>query len=546
MSKAKWVVLFLLAVAIAAPSYAVELTLGGFPSFFRIRPQFYHNATFLGALNDTEAKLLGFPSAQDNITFVDTRLRLTPQLVLSDAVTIRAQVDVADNNVWGGLNSILARDVIFESVTPNDRFRGALLLGGSGNVLFTALGLPASAGQPFVVTRNAVDSAQFFNVRMLHVDLVLPNNLGFIRAGRQPFDWGLGILANGGWDPLSDLGFVLDRFLYLKSWPLYKGSFTFVFVSDRLRQGNTLINASGDGYDGGAVALIYNQGPLTVGGYIFPYIHQTNFGSIPGPNPAGGNTAISNLTLKRFTLWSGLLDYKTDFFRFVAEYQGAQGKISTTGADIKIKGSNAIAAGRIEVYPGFPIKLIAGEFGIAVGDKVNPARDGGDFQGNVLAFSAAYNIDNLLFKHIIPTIYGLENSVINAYYARAWTTVKLLDHVTFTPQVLFAWNDRRQALLPPNFFGTGESNQVRRFLGSELEGTLSVEVVPGVNFDFIGGVVIAGNGLKDLQSQKAAAEFDSLAPTGTAPILPGDTERPKAPFTFQGRLLVYIDQFFKK
>jgi hypothetical protein len=30
MSKAKWLVLFLLALVVAVPSYAVELTLGGF------------------------------------------------------------------------------------------------------------------------------------------------------------------------------------------------------------------------------------------------------------------------------------------------------------------------------------------------------------------------------------------------------------------------------------------------------------------------------------------------------------------------------------
>ena len=52
MSKAKWILLFLLAVAVAAPSYAVELSLGGFPSFLRIRPQFYKNATFIGALDE--------------------------------------------------------------------------------------------------------------------------------------------------------------------------------------------------------------------------------------------------------------------------------------------------------------------------------------------------------------------------------------------------------------------------------------------------------------------------------------------------------------
>src|SRR3989304_771072 len=191
MNKAKWVLFFLLAVLVAVPSYAVELTLGGFPSYFRIRPQF-------------------FKDADDNIVFVDSRLRLTPQLVLSDAVTIRAQVDVMDNTIWGGTNSLLVRDVVYESLTPTDRFRGALLVGPvNGNVLFNGL---FGAGNG-VASSAPVDDVQYFNVRMLHVDIVLPHNLGFIRAGRQPFAWGLGILANGGWAPLSDLGFVLDRFL---------------------------------------------------------------------------------------------------------------------------------------------------------------------------------------------------------------------------------------------------------------------------------------------------------------------------------------------
>jgi len=540
MNKAKWLLIFLLAVLVAVPSYAVELTLGGFPSYFRIRPQFYKNSTFVGALDDAQAQALGFNDADDNIVFVDSRLRLTPQLVLSDAVTIRAQVDVMDNTIWGGTNNLLVRDVVYESLTPTDRFRGALLVGPvNGNVLFNGL---FGAGNG-VLSSPAVDDVQYFNVRMLHVDIVLPHNLGFIRAGRQPFDWGLGILANGGWDPLSDLGFVLDRFLYLKSWPLMNGTFTFVFVSDRLRQGTNafggLETGSGDGYDGGAFALIYNQGPLTVGGYLFPYIHQTNF-------------AGSDANLNRFTLWALLADFKTDYFRFVGEMQQAQGNI--TGAqslgfaedEINIDASNLIFAVRGEVYPGFPVKIGAVEFGYANGDEIDPASDGGDFQGNVLAFSAAYNIDNFLFKHIIPNIYGLENSVINAFYVRGWMTAKLLDHVTFTPQVIFAWNEETQALVNPTFF-PNDNGEVDRFLGAELEGTLSVEVVTGVNFDFIGSVVIPGSGLKDLYEQRAAIETCTKNAAGacTAVSNPSDFDAPSVPYAFQGRLLVYIDQFFK-
>src|SRR3990170_936789 len=464
MNKAKWVLFFLLAVLVAVPSYAVELTLGGFPSYFRIRPQFYKDATFVSALSNAQARTLGFNDADDNIVFVDSRLRLTPKLVLSDAVTIRAQVDVMDNTIWGGTNSLLVRDVVYESLTPTDRFRGALLVGPvKSNVLFYGLFGAQFTGVP---SSPPVDDVQYFNVRMLHVDIVLPHNLGFIRAGRQPFDWGLGILANGGWDPLSDLGFVLDRFLYLKSWPLMKGTFTFVFVSDRFRQGQ-----------------------------------------LPGFGQGAGRT-------------------------------GAQ-SLGFTEDKINIDASNLIFAVRGEVYPGFPVSIGAVEFGWANGDNIDSVNDGGDFQGNVLAFSAAYNIDNLLFKHIIPNIYGLENSVINAFYVRGWMTAKLMDHVTFTPQVLFAWNDQTDS---PLVVG----QDVDKYLGTEIEGTVGIEVVRGVNFDLIGSLVINSGGLKDLLEQQGAANYNAARnPTQPACADSGCGEAEDVAYAFQGRVLVYIDQFFK-
>ena len=102
MSKAKWLFMFLLALSMAAPTFAVELTLGGFPSYMRTRARFISNATFISALSNDNAKQLGFNDNNDNIFFADTTLRLTPQLVLSDSVTIRAQIGVFDNNIWGG------------------------------------------------------------------------------------------------------------------------------------------------------------------------------------------------------------------------------------------------------------------------------------------------------------------------------------------------------------------------------------------------------------------------------------------------------------
>ena len=128
----------------------------------------------------------------------------------------------------------------------------------------------------------------------------------FVRIGRQPFDWGLGILANGGHDPHSDLGFVVDRALWLKSFPAGAGTFTLVLVSDVFSNGASLFaGETGVGYDILAAAGIYNQQMgdvnVTVGAYGFPYLHQNNIFSDIG---------LTGWDVDRTGLYSGLLVLK--------------------------------------------------------------------------------------------------------------------------------------------------------------------------------------------------------------------------------------------
>ena len=135
-------------------------------------------------------------------------------------------------------------------------------------------------------------------------------------------------------------------------------------------------------------------------------------------------------------------------------------------------------------------------------------------EGNALPFSPAYNVDNLLFKHVVPTLYDIEGSVINAIYARVYANMKLSDNLGFTPQVLFAWNDETSATSA--FDGTGGFGggipgvvEVEKYLGTEIEGTLSWTLHPGVNLDFIGSVVLAGDGLTDLLEAQRGRWFHS-------------------------------------
>jgi hypothetical protein len=433
---------------------------------------------------------------------------------------------LAKSNTFGGANA--SQNLINSSVSFSDIFRGALL-----------------------TNPGAIDDPGFFDVRMLHADIVLPNNLGFLRVGRQPFDWGMGILANGGWDPYSDLGFVLDRFLYLKSFAAGAGSLTFVFVTDRFTQGNSIITGTGDGWDGGAFALIFNNPNImgtnfTLGGYIFPYIHQTNIASIPSsgtdPNaPPNAGAVASGIDVDRLTLFSGLLDVKTDLWRFVAEFQSWWGQFDYNGANIAGIPSQQVDvplswiwAARAEVYPGWPLKIVAAEFGWAQGDDASDNKAEGN--ASTLYFSPAYNIDNLLFKNMIPNIYQQEGSVINAYYARLWGTVKIVDSISFTPQVLVAFNQETDNVAVG--YG-GLVNNLDTYMGTEVEGTITWHIHPGVSFDLIGGVVFAGDSLDSMleaEAQGVLAQNDINADR---------VNYDETPWTVQGRLMIFIDQFFK-
>lgn len=507
MIQARWLIIFFAVLGMSIPSFAIDWSLGGFPSYLRTRVRVIDNAT---AVNNG-----------DRISFVDTTLRITPQLGLSDAVTVRAQVDVANNMVWGGVTSGFFGDgdsVVLSDLRPSDRFRGAVLAGDKA-------GDESSVDEDF----------GFFNVRMLHADIVLPNNLGFVRIGRQPFDWGLGILANGGHDPHSDLGFVVDRALWLKSFPAGSGTFTLVLVSDVFSNGATLFaSESGVGYDILAAAGIYNQQMgdvnVTVGAYGFPYLHQNNIFS------SGG---ASGWDVDRTGLYSGLLVLKAASWSFTYEVQMFGGgqldtPLGSDGANFPLKLDYAFdMAARLELYPSMvaQVSTIGVEGGWAQGD------DGAttDIEGNALPFSPAYNVDNLLFKHVIPTIYNIEGSVINAIYAKAYANVQLAENLAFTPQVLMAWNDETVATSAfdgTNLdLGSGITNdgtvEVEKYLGTEIEGTLSWTLHPGVNLDFIGSLVLAGDGLTGLLEQQGATD-------------PDDTI-----WAYQTRLMVYIDQFMK-
>ena len=189
-------------------------------------------------------------------------------------------------------------------------------------------------------------------------------------------------------------------------------------------------------------------------------------------------------------------------------------------------------AARIGYDPSpYFIDYIMLEFGLSSGDDtLTPDK----LEGGAIFFNNAYTVDNLLFKHMIPNIYAAEGSVINSGYTRSWSTIKLSNSIYLTPQILFAWVDQENALsldvLTP-------LPNVNRYLGVELEGTLTYKIMDHLWFDLIGSLIIAGDGLNDLLSQRAFIEgaIDNI----------NDADPPDYPFAIQGRFVFTLDNTIK-
>ena len=105
-----------------------------------------------------------------------------------------------------------------------------------------------------------------------------------------------------------------------------------------------------------------------------------------------------------------------------------------------------------------------------------------------------------------------------------------------------AWNESTNGVLVNGSAlsdTAGVANNVSSYLGTEVEGTITWHMYPGVNLDLIGSVVFPGSGLEDLM--EAQAETVALNNNVAADGINYD----ETPFTIQGRLMIFIDQFFK-
>ena len=551
-------------LAVCAPfASAVEIDLDEYPSYFRTRARYFNKATYK----------YGNPADnRDKIFFVDSTLRVSPRLQLGENVKIVVQADIADNVLWGGYTDQLlggGSTLVNSSISPTDRYRGSLLtptwdkiahldrrvhadavrpglprlgescpdsLPSSFGVTCSPPGFSAIAddGEAVFNENAAVDpDAGWFNLRMAYAHIDFPKYSGFIRVGRQTFDWGLGIVQNGGTDPSSDFGTLIDRVLVGKTAELNSGStITGLLFAD--------IYAGGTGsslapprrpaaHQGLGGAIVYDApeaywgADTTLGAYVYPWMRHENFVTDKYFNAGTGD-------LDRLTVYSFMADFRRGNFRLAGEFHGAFGKITDVNNfkncaetnckrvvvlnrddDVDIKHHMAWA-GRLEFLPNKPVQKIGAEYGWVDGDRAGEywnGQSGDAIEGGLLAFSPAYNIDNLLFRHILPTIYQsasngffshTEAGIQNSRYLRAYVDFRLADWLTMKNQWIAAWNNETE-----DVFVEGE--KLSSFIANEVETTFRFKLADGVFLDFIGSIVLPGAGLEEMYESQAWNEI---------------------------------------
>ena len=153
----------------AEPAHEVEDLSFGLEGYYRVRGQ-----AFPGFFEDSE----GWPS------YIQHRLRLSPVVSYGDDTKLQLEIDAIDDVVWGD-NASLAATSLF-------------------------------AGSP---SNTDLEGGEVGSLKLNRVWMEFPIPVGIMRVGRQPSNWGLGLLANAG-DGFDDnfgenhYGATYDRILF--------------------------------------------------------------------------------------------------------------------------------------------------------------------------------------------------------------------------------------------------------------------------------------------------------------------------------------------
>jgi uncharacterized protein (TIGR04551 family) len=172
----------------------------------------------------------GTSNCQDKTeSSANLRLRLNPEIHISDNLRIMTQLDLLDNLVLGSTPESYAMQpatgtssgTSSQKSYPNG-YQPVQYNGGYAPVNYAPIGFQATTQGPPTAGVNGWTNS--INVNRVWGEYMTP--VGQVRFGRMPQQWGLGIVANSGDGIDSDYQSTVDRIMFitgLKSMDLYFG-----------------------------------------------------------------------------------------------------------------------------------------------------------------------------------------------------------------------------------------------------------------------------------------------------------------------------------
>jgi uncharacterized protein (TIGR04551 family) len=403
--------------------------------------------TVQGGINSMSPNNPGAGCSHKNIGGANLRLRLEPTLNVTDMVRVHAQFDVLDNTLLGSTPDSLTGIPGYNRPAP----------GGTNPVTPTSLNGTAPTGfqyttqDPPQIGQNGFMSSIVAKRAWAEID----SELGSVRFGRMPWNWGRGIFYNDGNCMDCDVGTTVDRVMALTqlyghqiavAWDLGPQGYTAqqlnlgqmspygypydlsqnddvlqltasiarrdnpVQLRERIDRGEPVLNYG--------IQVVYrNQGNI-----VTP-MDTTNTATMmsTGPQPLTPeqlNQAQSFGALSVTPdLWAKFY-YKAFTFEF--EGVGVFGKIDHPGVlavdqqQLTLRQVGWVAAGELRLYrDSFFVGL---ETGGATGDQAeDPSQylnyrwsfvqqPAGDHAINNFHFSPDYHVDEIFFRHILGTV----------------------------------------------------------------------------------------------------------------------------------------------
>jgi len=393
----------------------------------------------------------------------NVRLRLDPEIDISDNLRIQTEIFALDNLVLGSTPNAFA-------MQPGSSTTATMASNSTGYVSagynrFAPLSFLSTSQGPPTAGVNATTNS--INVQRVWAEYNTP--LGQLRFGRMPGNWGLGMVENSGDGIDSDYQTTLDRIMFvtgLKSMDLYFGG-AWDFVSTGPTNGTAFDVYGGQPYNtcnlcnvnewAAFVAhrtnpeiqrLKLSRGDLVLNGGLYTTFRSQYLDVASGQTPYTNNYAATNNGLEPSRAWAITPDLWVQAlwrkFRFEAEAASIQGQIGYSSLNTNMFNPVNLRSYGVVTQTEFravedKLDLQFG-FGWASGDAyANNANNGAlspsptglqsEFANannqvadiSTFRFHPDYHVDLLFFRNILQQIEG-------AYYFRPSVDYDFLRH----------------------------------------------------------------------------------------------------------------------